>query len=132
MKIPKMGIDLPIIVVLLMTNVAFADEQEQKAQFCQAWAADAMQATEKRLLGVDPVSLMKMIDAIPDELLPPEAKERAQSAIGWAYTYPMDMIQVGEMANIRCMACVNEKNPIPCLEKFDEALGKVDHSEIKF
>lgn len=111
---------------------AIPDDQEEKAQFCMAWTQDAMQATEKRLQGVDPVKLMGLIDSIPDELLPPDAKERAQSAIGWAYTYPMDMIETGEMAEIRCNACIDEINPIPCLKKFDEALSKVDRSEINF
>lgn len=91
---------------------------------------DAMQATEKRLQGVDPVKLMGLIDSIPDELLPPEAKLRAQSAVGFAYTYPMDMTEMHDIAEIRCMSCINESDPVPCMRKFDAALSQTN--EIQF
>jgi len=134
MKIPKLGLIIPIVgmVLCVQAEEINPDQQAHNEAFCSAWAQDATQATEHRLQGTEPTRLEELIDAIPDDMLPPDAKLRAKSAIGFAYTYPMDMDTMYDIAYIRCRSCIDESDPEPCMRLFDSALQKMDIPEVDF
>ncbi|NIT13223.1 MAG: hypothetical protein GTN99_02965 [Candidatus Dadabacteria bacterium] len=99
------------------------DDEELKIRFCIAWAQDAAQGTQKKMLGVPFNKLADLIIEIPDEVYSPDAKQRALSAVSWAYAMPFSTYdETEEIGRMRCMACVEQHNPQPCMKDFDALL----------
>ena len=114
-------------ILMIMAISAHAitphDTTELKARFCIAWAQDAAQGVQKKLMGVPFNKLADLIIEIPDEVYSPDAKKRALSAVSWAYAMPLSSYEEGEeLGRMRCMACVEHHNPRPCMEDFDATL----------
>jgi hypothetical protein len=110
------------IIIAVLLSIGLCEYAEASEAFCLAWASDAAQGAEKRLQGVEYDRIEALINELPDEILPREGKDRAISAVRWAYYFHLDMQTAHQIGNQRCLACVDQKNPRPCLDKFDQAL----------
>lgn len=125
-----MRIILLTVFLLILMQVLHAepiitpnDDEELKTRFCIAWALDAAQGTQKKMIGVPFDKLADLIYEIPDEVYSPDAKQRALSAVSWAYAMPFTTYEeTEEIGRMRCVACVEQHNPQPCMKNFDASL----------
>lgn len=113
-----------LLTLALLGICEHAQAEEERDQFCYAWAMDAMQGSQKMLAGVTFDQIESLINNLPEDVLPQHAKERAVSAVRWAYYFQFDMQTAFEIGGRRCMTCIDQKNPVPCLRRYDESLEK--------